>query len=76
MTANTIDHRSASTQAFRLQHIEDIYEQAQRQTDQPHRHDYYTVLLVLNTVGGHWIGRHFPPPISPLPLTLATKPPL
>ncbi|HKK79985.1 MAG TPA: AraC family transcriptional regulator [Phaeodactylibacter sp.] len=58
MTANPIDHRSAPTQTFRLQRMEDIYEHAQGQTDQPHRHDYYTVLLVMDAAGEHLIDDH------------------
>jgi AraC family transcriptional activator of pobA len=35
--------------------MEDIYEQAQGKTDVPHRHDYYTVLLVERAHGSHVI---------------------
>ncbi len=35
--------------------MEDIYDQAQGETDVPHRHDYYTVLLVAKAEGKHII---------------------
>ena len=40
---------------FRLQRMEDIYEDAKGGTDIAHRHDYYTVLLVEKGVGFHVI---------------------
>lgn len=38
---------------FRLQRMEDIYDQAGGETDIAHRHDYYTVLLVERVEGFH-----------------------
>lgn len=40
-------------QLFTLQRMEDIYRQAQGRADQPHRHAYYTVLLVTHAQGEH-----------------------
>ncbi|MEM1214344.1 MAG: helix-turn-helix domain-containing protein [Bacteroidota bacterium] len=38
---------------FRLQRMEDIHAQAHGKADVPHRHDYYTVLLVVKATGHH-----------------------
>ena len=38
---------------FRLQRMENIYDNARGGTDVPHRHDYYTVLLVEEAEGFH-----------------------
>ncbi len=38
---------------FNLQSMELIYDQAQGQADEPHRHDYYTLLLVEQAEGQH-----------------------
>ncbi|MEO1450924.1 MAG: helix-turn-helix transcriptional regulator [Bacteroidota bacterium] len=40
---------------FTLQHMEEIYDSAKGKTDVPHRHDYYTVLMVLKGEGEHWV---------------------
>jgi AraC-like DNA-binding protein len=40
---------------FRLQRMGNIYDQAKGGTDVPHRHDYYTVLLVEQAEGFHVI---------------------
>ncbi len=40
---------------FRLQDMGDIYEAGDGETDVPHRHDYYTVLLVKRAEGYHVI---------------------
>ncbi len=53
-----IEQRNATAHAFRLQRMEDIYERAGGQTDVAHRHDYYTVLLVLQGRGWHRIDEH------------------
>lgn len=38
---------------FRIQRMEDIYAERQGITDEPHRHDYYTILLVKEATGKH-----------------------
>ncbi|TNE54976.1 MAG: helix-turn-helix domain-containing protein [Bacteroidetes bacterium] len=43
---------------FNLQTMEAIYERAGGRTDIPHRHDYYTVLLVERAKGEHLIDYH------------------
>lgn len=43
---------------FTLQQMETIFDQAEGKTDVPHRHDYYTVLLVLQADGQHWVDYH------------------
>lgn len=40
---------------FALQKMEAIFDEAGGKTDRPHRHDYYTVLLVLEGKGKHWV---------------------
>ena len=40
---------------FRLQKMEEIYADASGRIDDPHRHNYYTVLLVQNASGKHII---------------------
>jgi len=40
---------------FRIQRIEDIYTERNGEPDEPHRHDYYTVILVKEAVGKHII---------------------
>ena len=40
---------------FRIQRMEDIYSEREGQVDKPHRHDYYTVLLVKKATGLHII---------------------
>ncbi|MDF1570423.1 MAG: helix-turn-helix transcriptional regulator [Bacteroidales bacterium] len=41
--------------SFRISRMEDIYDSRSGKPDQPHRHDYYTVLLVRNADGQHII---------------------
>ncbi len=41
--------------SIRIQHMEAISEQADGQIDQPHRHDYYTVIYVIQAQGIHQI---------------------
>lgn len=41
--------------SFRISRMEDIYDSRSGKPDQPHRHDYYTVLLVRNSDGQHII---------------------
>jgi AraC-like DNA-binding protein len=41
--------------SFRISRMEDIYDRRSGKPDQPHRHDYYTVLLVKNAGGQHII---------------------
>lgn len=43
---------------FRLQLMEEIYAQAKGKIDQPHRHDYYTVILIKEATGHHIIDYH------------------
>lgn len=43
---------------FNLQRMEQIFEQAEGETDVPHRHDYYTVLLVEKAKGAHLVDYH------------------
>ncbi|QGY48030.1 helix-turn-helix domain-containing protein [Maribellus comscasis] len=40
---------------FRIQRMEDIYAERNGQVDKPHRHDYYTVLVVKKATGKHII---------------------
>lgn len=40
---------------FRIQRMEDIYAERNGVTDEPHRHDYYTVLLIKKASGRHII---------------------
>lgn len=41
--------------SFDIKRMEDIYDQAKGHPDEPHRHDYYTVLLVKKATGKHII---------------------
>ena len=49
---NVLKNRTGSVD-FRLQRMENIYDQAEGGTDIAHRHDYYTVLLVEKAKGFH-----------------------
>ena len=40
---------------FRIQRMEEIYAERNGIADEPHRHDYYTVLLVKDASGKHFI---------------------
>lgn len=53
-TTDGIEHRKPSN-TFYLDTMEQIYIQAEGKTDVPHRHDYYTVLLVEKAAGKHVI---------------------
>jgi len=48
-------HPSNDTLSFDIKRMEDIYEQTQGKPDEPHRHAYYTVLLVKQAKGKHRI---------------------
>lgn len=52
--AKKLEQREPSV-SFNLQRMGDIYEQAEGQSDVPHRHDYYTVLLIGAAQGVHFI---------------------
>lgn len=41
--------------SFRISKMEDIYETFKGQGDAPHRHDYYTIILVRDAKGKHFI---------------------
>ncbi|MEM9990515.1 MAG: helix-turn-helix domain-containing protein [Bacteroidota bacterium] len=45
----------SSAYSFDLKRMEQIHEQQQGVVDTPHRHDYYTVLLIHKAKGKHWI---------------------
>ncbi|HPE77645.1 MAG TPA: hypothetical protein P5210_03695, partial [Draconibacterium sp.] len=40
---------------FRIQRIEDIYTERNGEADEPHRHDYFTVILIKEASGKHII---------------------
>jgi len=48
-------HGHGSLAGMVLRHMEHIYEQAKGQPDQPHRHDYYTVIWMQQGQGSHHI---------------------
>lgn len=54
---HTIHPRHPSL-TFDIKRMEDIYEQTNGQIDEPHRHDYYTILLVQKAKGKHLIDFH------------------
>lgn len=54
MAKKYIDQRSARLN-FQLQRMELIYDDSGGQPDQPHRHDYYTLVLVDEAQGDHLI---------------------
>ena len=49
-----VNHESDSAE-FRISRMEELYESRQGKSDEPHRHDFYTVLLVQSAVGKHII---------------------
>jgi len=51
-TYTQIDHQSEDI-SFRISRMEDIWEVRGGKADDPHRHDYYTVLLVKHANGKH-----------------------
>lgn len=40
---------------FGISRMEDIYEQYKGEADEPHRHDYYTILIVKKAKGKHYV---------------------
>ncbi len=65
-TYTRVDHHLGSV-SFRISRMEDIHEQRQGETDDPHRHDYFTVLLVKKAGGLHLIDFN-EYPLAPLQL--------
>jgi AraC-like DNA-binding protein len=53
-TYKTVNHENDFV-SFRISRMEDIYTERNGKTDEPHRHDYYTVLLVKKAKGKHII---------------------
>lgn len=53
-TYHQVNRENASL-SFGISRMEDIYAQRKGQADTPHRHDYYTVLLVKSAKGRHII---------------------
>jgi len=51
-TYNEINQGNNSV-SFRISRMEDIYTERSGKTDEPHRHDYYTILLVKQASGKH-----------------------
>ncbi|MEM6319075.1 MAG: helix-turn-helix transcriptional regulator [Bacteroidota bacterium] len=43
---------------FDIKRMEDVYEKTNGQADEPHRHDYYTILVVKQAKGKHLIDFH------------------
>src|SRR5690554_6908246 len=41
--------------SFRISKMEDIYTKRQGKVDEPHRHSYYTVLIIRKAIGLHKI---------------------
>jgi AraC family transcriptional regulator, transcriptional activator of pobA len=52
---NTVPARRKAGDTFRVNRMERIYDDAAGQPDVPHRHDYYTVIWVLQGEGWHRI---------------------
>jgi AraC-like DNA-binding protein len=48
-------HDDNRTPPFMIKRMEDYWEKQQKEPDTPHRHNYYTVLLVLDAEGSHFI---------------------
>jgi AraC-like DNA-binding protein len=53
-TYERVDH-AHKTISFRISRMEQIYEQREGVQDEPHRHDYYTLLLVKKARGKHMV---------------------
>lgn len=53
-TYDKVDHFHDSL-SFRISRMEEIYEQREGLQDEPHRHDYYTLLLVKQARGLHMV---------------------
>ncbi len=45
--------RARDTISFRINRMEDHYEEREGASDEPHRHDFYTLLLVISARGRH-----------------------
>lgn len=45
--------REGERRSFAISRMEDIYDKRNGEVDEPHRHNYYTVLLVLEARGSH-----------------------
>lgn len=50
-----LKNRGDSGVSFGISRMEEIYTRRQGQPDEPHRHDYYTVLVVRTAKGQHYI---------------------
>jgi AraC family transcriptional regulator, transcriptional activator of pobA len=46
-------HHSETGVNFRITRMEDIWEEQKGVPDEPHRHDFYTVLLIKDSSGVH-----------------------
>ena len=53
-TYELIDH-SNNKLLFNIRRMEDIYDQQKGNTDQPHRHDFYTIIFAKKASGIHLI---------------------
>lgn len=51
-------HPQHTQLTFDIKRTEDIYDKTNGKADEPHRHDYYTILLVKNAKGKHIIDFH------------------
>lgn len=56
-TYTQVDHKSEDI-SFRISRMEDIWEVRGGKVDDPHRHDYYTVLLIKHAGGKHVVDFH------------------
>lgn len=48
-------NRESPKRSFGISRMEDIYQQRNGETDEPHRHDFYTVLIIKEAKGTHRI---------------------
>lgn len=53
-STSTLEHR-APQHPFYLEHMGRLYDRAAGKADEPHRHDYYTVLLIERATGQHLV---------------------
>lgn len=53
-STSTLEHR-APRHPFYLEHMGRLYDRAAGQANEPHRHDYYTVLLIEHATGQHLV---------------------
>ena len=51
-TYDRVNHTDANA-SFGISRMEDIYEKRKGKTDEPHRHDFYTILIVKEAWGAH-----------------------